>query len=128
MNVLLDTHTFLWFVAGEEKLSPKARTAIENPDNVKLVSMASFWEIAIKVSLGRLSLTQPFRHFLTSQMEINGFNQLQIEITHLDVVRGLPLHHRDPFDRLLAAQCIADDLTLFSADAAFDPYPVKRIW
>jgi PIN domain nuclease of toxin-antitoxin system len=128
MNLLLDTHAFLWFIDGNVKLSQRARELIEDPQNVKLVSIASLWEIGLKMSLGRLELAQPFEELLPRQMEVNGFGVLPLRISHIARIIALPFHHRDPFDRMLVAQCAAEDLALVSLDSAFDQYSIRRLW
>lgn len=128
MRLLLDTHSLLWFVAGETRLSQMARALIEDSANEKLVSAASLWEIAIKVSIGKLTLALPFGRFVSLQIEANGFVSLGIEAKHLAQVATLPFHHRDPFDRLLIAQGITEGVSIVSADAAFDAYGVARLW
>ena len=128
MNLLLDTHTFLWFIDGNPKLSTKAKDAIENQENLKIVSIASLWEMAIKISLKKLDLKKPFKELIPHQLEINGFDLLQVHISHLIELTSLPYHHRDPFDRLLLSQSISDDLSIISVDPVFDNYSVKRIW
>jgi PIN domain nuclease of toxin-antitoxin system len=116
MRLLLDTHALLWFIAGSPDLSSDARTSIEDPANEKLVSIASIWETAIKVSVGKMTLSAPFDDLFPHQLQINGFDLLPIRIEHAAAVSALPFHHRDPFDRLLAAQAIKDNLALASAD------------
>ena len=116
MKLLLDTHTLLWFIAGSPSLSADARTSIEDRANEKLVSIASIWETAIKVSIGKMTLSAPFDDLFPHQLQINGFDLLPIRIEHAAAVSALPFHHRDPFDRLLAAQAIKDNLALASAD------------
>jgi PIN domain nuclease of toxin-antitoxin system len=128
MNLLLDTHAFLWFIDGNGKLSPRARELIEDQGNVKLVSVASLWEMGLKMSLGRLELAQPFEELIPKQMELNGFGLLPVRIPHVARVISLPVHHRDPFDRLIVAQCLAEDLSVVSLDLAFDKYSVQRLW
>jgi len=128
MNLLLDTLAFLWFISGDERRSAKARETIEARDNLCLVSTASLWEMGIKAGLGRLTLREPFETLVPRQMEINGFDLLHIEIGHIARIISLPTLHRDPFDRMLAAQCLADELSIVSCDPAFDPYGVGRIW
>ena len=128
MNLLLDTHAFLWFIEGSAKLSPRARTLIEDEGNTKWVSAASLWEIAIKISLGRLHLEQPFQLLIPEQMEKNGFALLPLRISHMAKLTVLPFHHRDPFDRCLAAQCLTENFSLISIDALFDNYDVPRLW
>ena len=124
MNLLLDTHAFLWFIDGSPKLSPRARGVIEDEGNAKAVSIASLWEMGIKISLRRLSLEQPFEDLIPRQMELNGFVLLPLRITHIAKSITLPLHHRDPFDRILVAQCMAEGLSIVSADSVFDEYAV----
>lgn len=104
MRLLLDTHTFLWFLADDPQLSPAARRLIEDGTNEILLSMASLWEIAIKVSLGKLTLGGAFATFIPDQLTLNAFGLLPIELAHVTAVAALPFHHRDPFDRLLIAQ------------------------
>lgn len=128
MNLLLDTHAYLWFIAGDERLSAVAREAIENPFHLKIISVASLWEITIKNSLGKLTLKTDLCNILSEHIASNGFELLPIETGHLMELSRLPMHHRDPFDRLLVAQCKADELTLCSADHAFAAYNIQLIW
>ncbi len=127
MRVLLDTHAFLWFVAGDERLSPKAGDAIADADDA-LLSVGSCWEIAIKASLGKLTLTSPVERFLTEQIAFNRLELLHIELPHATRLATLPWPHRDPFDRLLAAQALHEKVAMVSADSVFREYGVKRIW
>ncbi len=128
MNVLLDTHALIWFYEADPKLSAAARAAITDPANTIFVSAASYWEIAIKLGTGKLTLAVPYPDFIQHAILDNGFRILPIEPRHTAGLIGLPLHHRDPFDRLLIAQAVVEDIPIVSADAAFDPYPVRRIW
>lgn len=128
MNLLLDTHTFLWFSWGDKQLSPQARSLIENDEHTKYVSMASIWEMAIKLNLGKLKLARPFEDFLTERIDGNGFEVLPIERAHSLQLVSMPLHHRDPFDRMLVAQCLTEDAAILSIDAVFDAYGVRRMW
>ncbi|MEW6738158.1 MAG: type II toxin-antitoxin system VapC family toxin [Acidobacteriota bacterium] len=128
MRLLLDTHTFLWFIMGNSKLSSSARTLIEDISNDKQLSIVSVWEMAIKVSIGKLSLAGPFEIIIPEQIKNNGFDVMNIDISHINIVATLPMHHRDPFDRLLIAQCMIEDLSIISADSAFDSYSVHRLW
>ena len=128
MRLLLDTHAFLWWVDDDKRLSRNARTAIADRTNECLVSVASCWEIAIKVSLGKLALGSSVDRFLPAQMAANGFHLLAIEFAHTARVSHLTFHHRDPFDRLLAAQALVDDLSVVSRDRIFRRYGVKRVW
>src|SRR5438874_10812884 len=104
MRLLLDTHALLWFVLGDPQLSARARALIEDPANEKLVSPASYWELAVKISVGKYALNEPFEDFLRRGILGNGFGVLAIEFQHAAKVATLPFHHRDPFDRLLVAQ------------------------
>lgn len=128
MTLLLDTHTVLWFWWADPQLSPKATALICDPANRKLVSPASAWEVAIKVSLKKLDLGGPYRGFFPQQMLRNNFEWLPITDDHLAVVADLPFHHKDPFDRLLIAQATWEGIPIVGVDAAFDPYTVTRIW
>lgn len=128
MNLLLDTHSFLWFIGGNTNLSSTARSLIEDTSNQPFLSLASLWEIAIKSSLGKLTLAQPFEVLMPRQMELNGIKPLNIELDDLALVAKLPLHHRDPFDRLLVAQAIERQIPVISADMAFEFYGVQRLW
>jgi PIN domain nuclease of toxin-antitoxin system len=128
MKLLLDTHTFLWFIAGSQNLSQSARDLIEDVANENLVSIASVWEIAIKHSIGKLPLAAPFATLIPQQLALNGFDLLPIEVHQLSLVVSLPFHHHDPFDRLLIAQSLAEGIFLVSADANFDAYGVQRLW
>jgi PIN domain nuclease of toxin-antitoxin system len=126
MTVLLDTQAFLWWVTDDRRLSKRARTAIAATPC--LVSLASCWEMAIKGSLGKLTLPRPVDRFVQEQIEINGFTLLPISLEAAAGVGSLPFHHRDPFDRLLAAQALRDRLAIVSSDAVFGKYGVRRIW
>lgn len=128
MRLLLDTHSFLWFINGSPQISTNARTLIEDASNQPLLSAASLWEMAIKLSLGKLSLAQPFEVLIPQQMRLNGIKLLGIEIEHTAAVSKLPFHHRDPFDRLLIAQAMVEQIPIVSADTAFDTYSIKRLW
>jgi PIN domain nuclease of toxin-antitoxin system len=128
MNILLDTHTFLWFVDDNPRLSQTARVLIESEDSQPFLSAASLWEIAIKISLGKLTLKQPYETFIPQQLALNGIGVLNIAMEHTTAIATLPFHHRDPFDRLLAVQAKIEDMTLVSADPIFDSYGVKRVW
>jgi PIN domain nuclease of toxin-antitoxin system len=128
MILLLDTHTFLWFVLGDGRLSVKAKAAIEDPSNEKLLSPASYWEIAIKISLGKYTLSKPYAEFMEKGIGENGFVVLPIELKHTVILTTLPFHHRDPFDRLIIAQAMLEEAAVVSGDTVFDAYPVSRLW
>jgi len=128
MRILIDTHTFLWFVTEDSKLSDRAFQTIEDEANDVILSITSLWEIAIKFSIGKLKLHKPFQEFVDEQIQTNDFQLLTIEPTHINIVAGLPLHHRDPFDRILIAQGMVEGLPIISADKVFDAYGVTRLW
>jgi PIN domain nuclease of toxin-antitoxin system len=127
-SLLLDTHAMLWFFWDDPRLSTSAKAIIEHPENRKLVSIASCWEIAIKVGLRKLDLGEPSRLFLPREIERNNFELLPISLEHTAAVEELAPHHRDPFDRLLIAQAAAEGLSLVSTDAVFDRYGISRLW
>ncbi|MBK1986758.1 type II toxin-antitoxin system VapC family toxin [Sphaerospermopsis aphanizomenoides BCCUSP55] len=126
MKQLLDTHTLLWFTMGDPRISSNLRLQIENNDN--LLSIASVWEIAIKHSIGKLTLALGFDDFVEQQIIGNGIILKEIDQQHISVVSQLPLHHRDPFDRMLIAQAIVENIPIISADSKFDAYPIQRLW
>ena len=128
MNILLDTHAFLWFVDDNPRLSQPARVLIESDESQPFLSAASLWEIAIKISLGKLSLNQEYETFIPHHLAWNGIGLLNISLEHTAAVTTLPFHHRDPFDRLLVVQSKIESMTFVSADPAFDAYGVKRVW
>ena len=126
MTVLLDTQAFLWWIADDASLTKAARSAIAA--NACLLSVASCWEMSIKTSLGKLDVPRPLDRFIQEQLEVNGFSLLPIALEHATAVAELPFHHRDPFDRLLAAQARHEELAVVSSDPAFTKYGVRRIW
>ncbi|MEM1269082.1 MAG: type II toxin-antitoxin system VapC family toxin [Bacteroidota bacterium] len=128
MNVLLDTHTFLWFIGGSKHLSIRAREVIEAPSTQRYLSVASLWEAAIKSSLGRLRLGRPVADLVEFDVKGNGIELLGIEPAHLEALRYLPYHHRDPFDRLMIVQSQEEELTLVSRDGVFGTYEVDVVW
>ncbi|MDZ7656963.1 MAG: type II toxin-antitoxin system VapC family toxin [Sulfurimicrobium sp.] len=128
MRLLLDTHVFLWWVNDAPELSAKARAAIRKGQNECFLSVASAWEMAVKVSTGKLALSQSVERFIPEQLAANGFRLLEIDFRHAARVESLPFHHRDPFDRLLVAQAMSEKMTVISADAALSEYGIKRIW
>ena len=128
MKLLLDTQTLLWFLLDDHRLSGKAREKISDPDALIFVSPASLWEIAIKISLGKYALPEPFEAFWDEQFLTNDFALLPISVSHAARVVNLPFHHRDPFDRLIIAQSLVEGIPLVSCDILFDHYGVERIW
>lgn len=128
MKYLLDTHGFLWLTSGDPRLSATARALLKDPDAEIFLSVASLWEIAVKVNIGKLTLDDDFKPFVTNQMIAYRIDRLDVTIEHLSTLIALPLHHRDPFDRLIIAQAVAENLPIISVDVKFDAYPVKRLW
>ncbi len=128
MKLLLDAHTFLWFVWDDAQLTNNAKELITNPTNQKFVSAAIYWEIAIKVSIGKLDLGEPYRAFMRLEIARNNCDILPISVDHAAAVSVLPFHHRDPFDRLLIAQAMVGQVPIVSGDTAFDAYPITRLW
>ncbi|WP_131111314.1 type II toxin-antitoxin system VapC family toxin [Sulfuricystis thermophila] len=128
MKLLLDTHAFLRWVEDDPQLSAKARGAIADLDNEVFVSLVVPWELAIKSALGKIRLTQPVGRYVADHVEANGFSLLGIDLADVALVEKMPLHHRDPFDRLLIAQAKNRKLTVVSSDAAFSAYSIKRLW
>jgi PIN domain nuclease of toxin-antitoxin system len=124
---LLDTHTLIWFINGNTTLSDKVRQAIEAHDAVNFVSIASLWEIAVKVSLGKLELKTTYSK-IYDQLIDNGFELLPITFEDTLIVSGLPFVHRDPFDRLIIAQAMNNNLTILSKDQHFSSYEVPVLW
>jgi PIN domain nuclease of toxin-antitoxin system len=126
LPVLLDTHAFLWWCEDSPELSPRARRTIEANDC--FVSFASFWEIAIKINLNKLRLPSAPGKYLTDQMSLNGFEQLEISFRQIIRCATLERHHGDPFDRLLVSQAQEESFPIVSRDTAFDQYGINRIW
>lgn len=128
MRVLFDTHTFLWFIEGDSRIGVDARREILEPGNERFLSVASLWEIAIKASTGKLEQHSSFEDLIRVQVFGNAIDLLAISAKHLDIVQTLPFHHRDPFDRLLIAQSLSENLVLLSRDRAFSAYGVQLLW
>jgi PIN domain nuclease of toxin-antitoxin system len=128
VRLLLDTHAFLWWVGADRKLSRRARSTVGSGRNECFVSIASAWEIAIKVGLGSVRVGSSLERFLPEQIAANGFRPLPIDLRHTARVATLPFHHRDPFDRLLVAQALEEELAVVTADPVFTEYGLKRVW
>ncbi len=128
MRLLLDTHAMYWYIEGDPQLSGAAQTAIQDTANEVLISPASYWEIAIKVSLGKWKLNRAYEDFIELGLNTYSFHVLPILPTHTARVIGLPFHHRDPFDRLRVAQALAEGLSVVSNDVQLDAYGVTRLW
>jgi PIN domain nuclease of toxin-antitoxin system len=128
MLLLLDSHALIWSQDDTSQLSAAAMTALTNPGNDRLVSVATVWEIAIQVGKGRLPLSKPFRQWIDTAMEDMDMTLLPITLDHAERQSGLPTHHGDPFDRLLISQALVEGIPIVGRDAAFDAYGVSRIW
>ena len=127
MKVLLDTHTLVCWFSEPEKLSKRAASIITNSSNAVLVSAASAWELAIKVNLGKVDAISLVSD-LSMHLAEEGFEELPIAIRHATRAGSLPLHHRDPFDRLLVAQALELDVPILGADKSLDRYDIRRLW
>ena len=127
MKYLLDTHAFLWFINGSIELSPKAKSIIQNPKNAIFLSIASFWEIAIKLNIGKLAIDMPFEE-MKKEADKNDFQILPIQYEDTHLLTTLELYHKDPFDRILISQAIQNNLVIITRDSNFDAYPVRIIW
>lgn len=128
MNYLLDTHTFLWFINSDEALSERSKSLIEDAEHTLYLSVASLWEMAIKVSLGKLEVGSPFIEFMTTQLSENNITLLEIKAEHTGLVSTLPFHHRDPFDRMIIAQSLTENMPIIGKDEIFDSYGIQRLW
>jgi PIN domain nuclease of toxin-antitoxin system len=126
MESLLDTHAFLWYLLGDSNLGNKAKEAIDAKTGLYF-SIASLWEISIKINVGKLQLNRPFED-LPKELEYINVQILPITFQDTEIYTSLPLHHRDPFDRILVAQTMNHSLVLISRDEAFDSYPIQRVW
>jgi PIN domain nuclease of toxin-antitoxin system len=128
VRVLLDSHTLIWAVDDPAKLGPTATTTLQNPANELVVSAATVWEIAIKIGVGKFTLSGPYRMWMNQALADLGATLMPIRIDYADVQAGLPEHHRDPFDRLLVAQALVEAIPIVSVDTALDPYGVHGLW
>jgi PIN domain nuclease of toxin-antitoxin system len=128
MRILLDTHAFLWVITDDPRLSKTAADAFLDEDNQILLSVTSVWEMAIKAAVGKLELDVPLDELVHTQLRTLGIQLQSIELAHVLGVRAMPFHHRDPFDRLLVSQALAEGLVLMSRDPALDAYGITRLW
>jgi PIN domain nuclease of toxin-antitoxin system len=128
VKLLLDTHTLIWAVDRPSSLSPKAKAALQDPDNELLLSAATLWQMAIKVGLKKLTLSLPYSQWMTQALTDLGAHVVPITVESAAVLIGLPNHHRDPFDRLLVAQAMIENSLLVSVDSIFDQYDISRLW
>ena len=126
MECLLDTHAFLWYLLGDSNLGSKAKEAIDTKTGLYF-SIASLWEISIKINVGKLQLNRSFED-LPKELEYINARIIPITFEDTKIYTSLPLHHRDPFDRILVAQTMNHSLVLISRDEAFDAYPIQRVW
>jgi PIN domain nuclease of toxin-antitoxin system len=127
LKILLDTHCWLWMLVAPEKFSPATLALLDSTEHELLLSAASSWEISIKYTLGKLRLPQPPLEYVPDRMMESGVTGLPVEHRHALAVAGLPLHHRDPFDRILIAQAIVESLPILTADPQLSRYPVEII-
>ena len=128
MKLLLDTHVLIWWSLDSVKLTKKIYELLTDPDNTLVVSIASIWEMQVKVQLGKLDLDKKVSELITHQQQVNNLEVLPIDPAHVYALENLPNEHRDPFDRIIIAQSIVEAIPLLSADKVFDRYPVERIW
>jgi PIN domain nuclease of toxin-antitoxin system len=128
MNLLLDTHTFIWCSIQSNKLSQPVSDLVVDQESSLFLSLVSVWEIQIKTQLGKLAFELPLTELITSQQETNHLQLLPIQLNHSLALEALPNHHRDPSDRLLVAQAMIEQMPILSADTILDAYPVQRIW
>jgi PIN domain nuclease of toxin-antitoxin system len=128
MRLLLDSHTFLWFVLEDSQLSRAADALITDPANDILVSPATYWEIAIKVGKKKLDLLASYDDFMKRGIEGNNFEILPIETRHTSLLTTMPMHHKDPFDRLLVSQALVESIPIVSNDPALEAYGITRLW
>ena len=128
MKYLLDTHALIWFFSGNSKLSEKVRLLMENEEITKLISLTSVWEMGIKQSKGKLTLAVPLEQYIQDKLTLEDYEILPITLKQLAKITTLPFHHKDPFDRLLIAQAITEQIPLLSKDTAFEPYEIEVIW
>ncbi len=128
MKILLDTHALLWLITGDKRLSKTCRKMFLDTENRLYFSIVSLWEICIKKSLDRISLKNNWLDIIQEEMKANSVQWLSVEVSHCSKVTDLPFHHQDPFDRMLIAQAIIEDLSILSRDSRFSAYDIKCIW
>ena len=128
MNLLSDTHAFIWTFSNTKKLSLTAVKEFKNPANQVFLSVASVWEMQIKIKLGKMIFNDTLENIIIEQQTVNNIQILPVELSHALYIENLPLHHKDPFDRLLISQAIVENMTLVSADTNFAKYQVNLLW
>ncbi|NEP58238.1 MAG: type II toxin-antitoxin system VapC family toxin [Symploca sp. SIO2G7] len=124
MNILLDTHVFLWFINDDPRLSDNLKYLVEDEDNVIYLSLASLWEISIKSNLGKLNIGNSYTEFVEAEIIQSRISLIEIKLEHFKINATLPFHHRDPFDRLIIAQSMAENIPIITLDSAFEQYSV----
>lgn len=128
MKLILDTHVFIWTVLEPEKLSSQIVMLIGNDDNDLFISTASIWEMQIKITIGKLHFDDLLSEIVAQQQQINELKILPIKLEHIWQLKHLPLHHKDPFDRMIISQAITEDLPVLTIDNSFNRYPINTIW
>ncbi len=128
MNVLLDTHVLIWWSISPGNLSETVYQLLDDQSNSLFFSLASIWEMQIKLQIGKLTLNLPLPQLIENQCQTNGLQLLSIETSHIYALNNLPPHHKDPFDRILIAQAIVETIPIVSIDGIFDNYPIQRLW
>jgi PIN domain nuclease of toxin-antitoxin system len=123
MKILLDTHTLIWYIQGNEKLGEKNKLIIENPENRKYFSIASIWEMALKINSGKLQISQPLQFFIPLEIEL-----VSIKLDHIYQLERIPFLHKDPFDRLIISTSITENFFVMSIDENFEKYDINLIW
>lgn len=128
MNLLLDTHAFLWHINGDEKMSVYARQLIADSNNQCYLSFASLWEMSIKSSLGKLTIPLPIEQLYREYVLANHIKLLEFNVKHLQIIHDLPFHHNDPFDRIIIAQAMVEHMPIIGCDSAFKAYNIQCLW
>lgn len=128
MNLLLDSHAFIWMHEEPQKLSVNAASEIINPANQLFLSVTSVWELQIKIAIGKFRFSDTLENVILQEQQANNLQILPVKLAHALYLENLPLHHKDPFDRLLISQAIVENMTLISADANFANYQINLLW
>jgi PIN domain nuclease of toxin-antitoxin system len=128
MKLILDTHTFIWWATSSDKLSSNVLALLNNADNQLILSLASVWEMQIKCQIGKLQLGKSVPTLVANQQENNHLLVLPIDLSHVYALENLPGVHKDPFDRIIVAQAVVENLPIITIDPLFDRYPVVRMW
>ncbi len=123
MKILLDTHTLIWFLQGNNQLGEKNKMILTNPENTKFLSIVSIWEMALKINSGKLIISQPLQNFIPQQIKL-----INLNLRYIYQLSVLPFHHKDPFDRLIIATSLIEDLIIMSIDENFEKYNINLIW